>query len=263
MTRLNGLQNPGTTHDNPASSPAARPPDISESELSAFVSGLPRAYAEIFAPATMYTHLRLARGIQPHQVHVALDQHPSGCELTAVGLESPFLFCNIAGVLSYFGMDIQRGREMTTPQDLVLAVFEFTDAEGFIGTHRGALRRIRRMLEAAAGGAVDMIELMREKARALPAGSHPPSAPAVDVKRLPDDPATVVGIVADDAPGLLYRISRVIVHAGFSVDLARISTEEGKALDTLHVTRDRQALSDVEQTTLQQDLERVLTTGRR
>ena len=48
---------------------------------------------------------------------------------------------------------------------------------------------------------------------------------------------TVLEIVADDAPGLLHRMSRVIAEQGCDLDLALIATEGRKAIDVLHVTK--------------------------
>ena len=49
-----------------------------------------------------------------------------------VTLDKPFLFSNICGTLSSFGMDIARGHAMTNPNGLVLDVFQFTDQERFL-----------------------------------------------------------------------------------------------------------------------------------
>jgi UTP:GlnB (protein PII) uridylyltransferase len=40
-------------------------------------------------------------------------------------LDKPFLFSNICGVLSSFGMNILRGHALTNPNGLVLDVFQF------------------------------------------------------------------------------------------------------------------------------------------
>ena len=48
---------------------------------------------------------------------------------------------------------------------------------------------------------------------------------------------TVIELMADDAPGLLYRTSRVISGCGCDVDLVLISTEGKKAVDVLHITK--------------------------
>ena len=65
--------------------------------------------------------------------------------------------------------------------------------------------------------------------------------------------------MADDAPGFLHRVTRVIAEAGCAVDLALVSTEQGKAIDVLHVTRDGRKLIEEEQRTLHAQLERVLS----
>jgi [protein-PII] uridylyltransferase len=237
---------------------AGRPDDISDTELARFVTGLPRAYLSVFGLSTIYGHLRLARGILPHEVHASLEQHGDVCGLTVVTLDKPFLFCNIAGVLSYYGMDIHRGQVMTTPEGLVLAVFEFTDADGFLGQYRDAPRRIHRMLEAVVAGSVNMAELLRDRARARPADRGPSSSHSIHLDNAKSEEGTVLEIVADDAPGFLYRITHVIAEAGCAVDLALVSTEQGKAIDVLQITRDGRRLTGPDQESLQRELERVL-----
>ncbi|MEO7273836.1 MAG: hypothetical protein ABIX28_08485 [Vicinamibacterales bacterium] len=238
---------------------AGRPDDISDTELVRFVTGLPRAYLSVFGLSTIYGHLRLARGILPHEVHASLEQHGDVCGLTVVTLDKPFLFSNIAGVVSYFGMDIHRGQVMTTPEGLVLAVFEFSDAEGFLAKQRDAPRQIHRMLEAVVAGSIDMAVLLRDRDRALPPAHGASGAQSIHLDNTQSDDETVLEIVADDAPGLLYRITRVIADAGCAVGLALVSTEHGKAVDVLHITRERRPLTETDQAGLQQALETVLT----
>jgi [protein-PII] uridylyltransferase len=69
---------------------------------------------------------------------------------------------------------------------------------------------------------------------------------------------TVLEIVADDAPGLLHRISRVVSELGCDLDLALIATEGRKAIDVLHLTKAGKKLNEQERTQLKQGLERVL-----
>ena len=69
---------------------------------------------------------------------------------------------------------------------------------------------------------------------------------------------TVLELVADDAPGLLHRVSRVIAEQGCDLDLALIATEGRKAIDVLHVTKAGLKLDDNERNALKHGLERVL-----
>ena len=81
-----------------------------------------------------------------------LENHDDVWELTVVTLDKPFLFSNISGVLSSFGMDIHRGHALTTPDGLVLDVFQFSDEQGFLELNPGATAEITRMLDRVVAG---------------------------------------------------------------------------------------------------------------
>ena len=71
---------------------AGRPDDISELELTEFLAGLPRRYLALFGLASIYRHVRLARGIRRDEVHAFLENHDDVWELTIVTLDKPYLF---------------------------------------------------------------------------------------------------------------------------------------------------------------------------
>jgi UTP:GlnB (protein PII) uridylyltransferase len=72
---------------------------------------------------------------------------------------------------------------------------------------------------------------------------------------------TVLEIVADDAPGLLHRITRVLSAEGCDLHLALIATEGKRAIDVLHVTRAGAKLTEAEQESLARGLTHVLEAG--
>jgi [protein-PII] uridylyltransferase len=150
---------------------------------------------------------------------------------------------------------------MTTPSGLVLDVFEFSDEERFLRQNAGATAEIYHMLGAAVAGKVDVTALLRGKERSLVYRRRQRVAPVVNVDNEHSRKYTVVEIVADDAPGLLHRISRAISRQGCDVDLVLISTEGKKAIDVLHLTKDGGKLSDADQGALEDRLQRTLEAG--
>jgi [protein-PII] uridylyltransferase len=212
----------------------------------------------VFGLATIYRHVRLARGLLPGELHASLDKRDDIWELTVAALDKPFLFSNIAGVLSNFGMDIHRGQAMTTPDHLVLDIFEFSDEEGFLRQNADAREEIARVLKGAVAGTVDVAALLRGRQqsplhrRRREVGTH------VLLDNEHSQKYTVLEIVTDDAPGLLYRISRVVSDLGYDVDLVLISTEGRKAIDVLHVTSVGRKLDEADQALLNRELERTL-----
>jgi [protein-PII] uridylyltransferase len=237
---------------------AERPADISEAELVRFLEGLPRRYLAVFGVATIYQHVRLSRGLLAGELHAALEKRDAIWELTVAALDKPFLFSNIAGVLAYFGMDIHRGQAMTTPEGLVLDVFEFSDAEGFLRQNAQARDEIARLLRGAVSGTADVAALLRGRQRSVLHRRRRAVGTIVHLDNEHSQRYTVVEIVTDDAPGLLYRISRAISDQGCDVDLVLISTEGHKAIDVLHVTKRGGKLTSDDQRALQGELERTL-----
>jgi [protein-PII] uridylyltransferase len=237
---------------------AGRPEDITERELTAFLKGLPRRYLSLFGLASIYRHVRLARGIHRDQVHTFLERHDDVWELTIVTLDKPFLFSNVSGVLSYYGMDIHRGQAMTTPDGLVLDVFQFSDEEGFLRQNPGAPVEICRTLENAVAGSVDVPGLLEAKLRSVVYRRRRHGAPSVRFDNEHSRKYTVLELVAEDAPGLLYRVSRVISGRGCDVDLVLIATEGRKAVDVLHITRNGKKLTEADQASLGEELVRML-----
>jgi [protein-PII] uridylyltransferase len=237
---------------------AGRPDDISEEELTEFLEGLPRRYLALFGLASMYRHVRLARGIRRDEVHAVLENHDDVWELTIVTLDKPFLFSNVAGVLSYFGMDIHRGQAMTTAGGLVLDVFEFSDEQGFLRQNPGATQEITRMLDRVVAGWVDVPGLLRGRESSVLYRRRQPEPARLHFDNEHSQKYTVLEIVADDAPGLLHRISRVVSEQGCDLDLALIATEGRKAIDVLHLTKAGKKLVEHDRNSLKHGLERVL-----
>jgi [protein-PII] uridylyltransferase len=237
---------------------AGRPEDISEAELTQFLEGLPRRYLALFGLASMYRHVRLARGLRRDEVHTFLENHDDVWELTIVTLDKPYLFSNVAGVLSYFGMDIHRGQAMTTAGGLVLDVFEFSDEQGFLRQNPGATLEITRMLDRVVAGWVDVPALLRGRQESVLYRRRQHEAPRLHFDNEHSQKYTVLDIVADDAPGLLHRISRVVSEQGIDLELALIATEGRKAIDVLHLTKGGRKLVESERNHLKHGLERVL-----
>jgi [protein-PII] uridylyltransferase len=240
---------------------ASRPVDLSKDEITRFLEGLPRRYLHLFDHDAIYRHVRLSRNIHPDQLHLWLEQKGAAWELTVVTLDKPFLVSNIFGVLASFGMDILRGHAMTNPNGLVLDVFQFTDTERFLELNPDAKQRIFTVLDDVVANRASVTERLRGREQSLFRRRPLRFTPVVHGDNQSSRRYTILDIIADDALGLLYRISRVISQKGCDVDLVLISTEGQKAIDVFHITKAGRKLTDAEQSELSAHLQATLEGG--
>jgi [protein-PII] uridylyltransferase len=242
---------------------SGRPDDVAEGEITRFAEGMPRRYLRLFPNDAIYRHVRLSRDIRPDDVHADLVRKDSLWELTVVTLDKPFLFSNICGALSSFGMDIARGHAMTNPNGLVLDVFQFTDQERFLELNATGKDQFLAALGAVISGGTDVTERLRAREQSVLYRRRPgvTATPAViHADNQASRRYTILDLVADNALGLLHRVSRVISQHGCDVDLVLISTEGQKAIDVFHITEAGTKLTDAAIAGLTADLHRMLET---
>jgi [protein-PII] uridylyltransferase len=238
---------------------ANRPVDIPEAEMARFLEGMPRRYLMLFSHDAIYRHVRLSRDIRPDEAHFFLEKKAEAWELTVVSLDKPFLFSNICGVLAYFGMDILRGHALTSLPGIALDVFQFADSDGFFERNSEGPKEFDRRLREVVNGQADVTSLLKNKERSvLFRRALLRRTPVIYFDSAHSQRYTVLELVADDAPGLLYRISRIISDHGIDLDLVLISTEGQKAIDVFHITRGGAKLSEEAEAALKADLERML-----
>jgi [protein-PII] uridylyltransferase len=237
---------------------AGLPPDVSEAEVTPFLEGFPRRYLQMFTREAIYEHVRLARGLNPDELHLSLEQNESVWTLAVATLDRPFLFSNICGVLASFGMNILRGHAFTNPGGLVLDVFQFTDEERFLELNDDARGQVLAVLQDVVGGKADVTSLLRGREQSVFQKKVPRFDPVVRIDNETSGRYTIIDIIADNALGLLYRISRVISLHGCDVDLVLIATEGEKAIDVFHITKAGAKLTGAEQQSLTSDLQRTL-----
>ncbi len=241
---------------------ANRPGDLSAADVDALLEGFPRRYLQLFDRDAIYQHARWLRDLGDAEVHVAIQRRETSWEVSVATRDQPYLFSNVCGVLSSYGMDILRGQALTHPRGLALDVFQFIDGDRFLTMNPGAAGVVAGDLRAAAVGQLDVAARLR--AREHGAGRRRVALPVPAIVRADADASphyTVVEVVATNGLGLLHRTSRVMSRHGCDVHLVLIATEGETAVDVFHITRAGVKLTDAEQQTLSAALARMLEAG--
>jgi [protein-PII] uridylyltransferase len=161
-------------------------------------------------------------------------------------------------VLSSFGMDILRGFAFTKPDGLVVDTFLFTDQERFLTLNDDGEERLVQVLQDVVAGRTDVALRLKGREEGALRRRLPRFGPVIHCDNDSSRRYTIVEIVAENALGLLYRVSRAMSESGCDVDLVLIATEGSRAIDVFHLTRNGAKLTLPQQQTVMANLQRVL-----
>ena len=114
-------------------------------------------------------------------------------------------------------------------------------------------------LRDVVAGRIDIDARLRSRDR--PARGGAAIRPVIHFENHRSQRFTVLEILARNAWGLLYRVSRAISNQGCDIDLVLIATEGTRAVDVFHVTQAGRKLTGEQQDELRAELETTLAAG--
>jgi [protein-PII] uridylyltransferase len=212
-------------------------------EAAAFLEGLPTRYLQTHTPAQIAAHLDLAR----HGNGVELARVNGTYRVTVVAQDRPFLLASLSGALASFGMNILKAEAFANRRGQALDTFVFDDPHRTLELNPGETERLQDLVLQASHGKLDVEKLM-EKRRRPPVQSR--IAPTVSFNNVLSETSTLVEIVAEDRPALLYDLTNAISSRGANIEVVLIDTEAHRALDVFYVTANGGKLSSEQMTEL-------------
>jgi [protein-PII] uridylyltransferase len=231
-----------------------------KSQVERFLEGFPRRYRAVHSAEEIAAHFQLYQklGAEPVQTEVKARHH--SFSLTLLTADRPALFATISGVLAGWGMNIVKADAFANAAGVVLDTFQFVDLHHTLELNPGEIVRLQKSLADTVSGKAPLEPQL--KGRESASKARPPKV-AVETRINYDNASsahsTLLEIMAQDRPGLLYEVGSALARLGCNIDVALIDTEGQKAIDVFYLTERGAKLAQPKQELLREVLQSTLS----
>ncbi len=207
-----------------------------------FLEGFPMRYLRTHTEQEIDGHMALEEKSRIKKAAVEIRKLESAWQLTLVAADRPFLFASVAGTLSSFGMNILKAEAFANRRGMVLDTFTFEDPLRTLELNPTEADRLRATTERVLAGKTDVRELLRNRPKPVLPSRKARIPATVSFVSEASRTATLVEIVAEDRPGLLYDLASAISSNGGNIEVVLIDTQAHKAIDVFYVTAEGKKL---------------------
>ena len=229
-------------------------------KLQTFLEGLPRRYLRTHPVDEILRHFEMAGRFGQDPVQLALKRTRHWYELTVVTKDRPRLFSTVAGTLAACGMNIGKAGAFSNAGGTVVDTFSFTDRYRTLEMNLPAWERFKTTVHDVLSGKRDLKRMLRERLEMeVDRPEEFAGTPQIQFDDECSAHSTLIEIITQDQPGLLYRISSVFAQQECNIDIALIDTEGQTAIDVFYLTTAGGKLAPEHQERLRQSLAKELS----
>ena len=219
----------------------------SEADLETLYVGLPDRYFAENTAKRIAAHMELLRSrrerLQSSIIEVVHQKRLGISEMVLAARDTPGLLADVAGVLYANRIEVVDAaiysRAPSDPKDPAeaLDVFRVRDSMGQAVMDEARWRKVRLELEAVLSGKMKLTDLVatRPKAESVVAWKTPAVPTEVKVDNGVSRDFTVLEVITEDRPGVLYAITHTLAAEGLDIHRSKIATEANRVIDVFYV----------------------------
>jgi [protein-PII] uridylyltransferase len=228
---------------------------VAGKKINTFLEGLPQRYLRTHSVSAVLAHAEMAVQLAKDPVQVSLKQVRHWYELTLLTADRPFLFASVSGALAAWGMNIVKADAFSNAAGIVVDTFYFTDRFRTLELNVPEWERLKQSIAAVITGKTDVARMLQDRLRSEKGnGTKVKINTQIGFDDTCSAHSTLMQVITQDRPGLLYRMCSQISKQGCNIEIALIETEGQMAIDVLYLTANGAKLDAARQTALSRAL---------
>ena len=211
---------------------------VADSRIDEFFDVMPQRYFVSHTPRQIARHAMVVFNLKPGELLATAVRAMRGgfSEFIISTRDVPRLYSTVAGALTAGSVNILGSQVYTTRSGLALEVYRVTTPAGGEEEQEVAWAGVRRTLQAALEGEVDVGELVHQRRGVVGQQVSPVTSPqSVLLSNSESDFYTIVDVAANDRRGLLFDLTRAIADLGHEVFISKAATTLDQVTDTFYL----------------------------